>query len=208
MTTEAPVVSTDVQRRFATAMRACTPAMRKFIRALPKHGWRPYSASAALKMSDRTVGTWRRRPRFIAALEIAREMWDADLDTSTSRLIGEYAALAFSSVQDAVDPATGKVLPVHMLRGEVAAAVQETEVNDAGELVPVKWHPKKFALETLTRMRNIAPKRVEITGKDGAPLMPPQKLTKRDVARRLAFLLAAGLHAEAQPAKSAEPPTT
>lgn len=91
----------------------------------------------------------------------------------------------------------------------LGAAIQEIVIDtrtvgtgdDAYESRRVKFklHDKHKSLDMLAKYLRILTDRVEVTGKDGEPLV----LSDREVARRVAFALAAGMRAP-QPASFPE----
>jgi hypothetical protein len=189
METAAPL--RDVRREYVGAMRILTPKQRQWIRALPAHGFRRWSACYALKFSTRTLATWLKKASIQRALALQREVSELDHDTSLSRIVSEYAAMAFSNAKQFVGD-DGKLKTLDQLDSTEAAAVIEFELNPEGKAVPSKLHPKKPALDALVEIQRLGqPKRVEMTGKDGAPLMPelPSDL---EIARRMLFLLERG----------------
>jgi len=110
-------------------------------------------------------------------------------------VIQEYARIAF------FDPRRlfrddGSPIPIHELSEDVAASIAgldvvETEVNGAitNRTYKFKLEDKSKALDALAKYTGVTgPARVEITGKDGAPLIPDE-VPETEKARRVAYML-------------------
>lgn len=190
-------VERDVRLEFARAMDALTPLQRRFIRLLPECRFKKYSCAKRLGMSEGTVSKWMAQPAFTHALDLMREVEDIERDISRARIVAEYEAIAFANPQEACDE-KGKVMTLDKLPAHVAVTVQEIELMQNGKAKPKKFMQKRHALDALAELHNITrPQRLEVTGKDGTPLMPAQA-TDLEIARRVAFILARGMHAAQQ----------
>jgi hypothetical protein len=188
-------VPRDLPREYARALRKCTPTQRKWLRELQRNGFRPWKAAKAIGSGEGAVTRWRRMAHIQAVLGLMDEMATAEHLVTQSFIVGQYKAIAGSNLKD-FETESGEQIPLHQLPDEVAAAIAERTV-DANGRVKIKLHPKAPALDALANLKNLAPKRLEVTGKDGAPLMPEVQPNEVEIARRLAFLLSKGLAVEA-----------
>jgi phage terminase small subunit len=89
---------------------------------------------------------------------------------------------------------------------ETAAAIQGLDIEQRHSKAPdgttltemvsitkPRSYNKIAAIEQLNRMRNIGvPTKFEVTGKDGAPLIPDTSPSDAEIARRVLFLLTKG----------------
>lgn len=107
--------------------------------------------------------------------------------------------LAFSDIRQLFTE-SGGLVSVQNLDDDTAAALTSVKVTkrQSGEydedgnpiyedVVEYKLADKKGPLELLAKNLSLLTERMEHTGKDGEPLLPPE-----DIARRLAFLLQSG----------------
>lgn len=199
----------DLRKRFAAAMRALTPKQRLYVRALPTHAFKRRKCCVELGFSSATLHAWLRQPKFIKALELQNELYQAIVDVSNRRILEEYARLAFSDMRGAFNDDGTLKAPAEW-DDETAAAVQAVDTQERkeraadgdGEVASfelvrkVKFHDKRAALDALARMRGMLVDRHEVTGKDGAPIAAEPNAD--EIARRIAFLFAAGLHKQAE----------
>lgn len=195
----------DTHRQFTKAMRSLTTMQRQYIRDLPHHRFQRWGVARTKHgLSTNTIWKWLRKPVFLQALELQQQISETANDLSRGRLLNEIEAIGFSNAHEYVDEA-GRPLPIHKLSTRAAAAVMEWETGEDGQVYARKLQPKKDALATVERIHNLAPQRHEFTGKDGAPLMAPSDPV--DLARRVAYLLAAGAHAADSRATTTTPTT-
>ena len=75
------------------------------------------------------------------------------------------------------------------LSPEQTAAISEMSHNQKGA-VRIKLHDKKAALDSLAKHLGLFTDKLEVTGKDGAPLRPPLGDGLEKAARQVAFLMA------------------
>lgn len=110
---------------------------------------------------------------------------------SQDAVIAELGRIALANVRDLYDD-KGTLIPVDQLPEDVSAAIREIEVTIGGnELLAtkkIKLHDKLAALTTLAKHHGLLTEKVEMTGKDGAPLLP--EMSDAEAARRIAFVLA------------------
>ena len=185
----------DLPREYARALRQCTPTQRKWLRELLRNGFRDYRAAKTLGMSSGNVSKWKRNPAVMAVLQLMDDMATTEHLVTQSFVIGQYKAIAAANLKDLVDE-SGQPIPLHQLPDQVASALSERTV-EANGTVKVKFHPKSPALDALANLKSLTKTRLEVTGKDGAPLNPENTTSDREIARRLLFVLERG--AQAQP---------
>lgn len=189
MTTSAGV--THLRAELARALRACTPKQRVFLRELPKHNFQPYSLAAKLGWSLKTVWMYQRNPNVVRARELIDEIAVDDLDVTTRRVLTGYAAIEKADIRNAFKE-DGSAKQPHELDAETAYALSEVSYDSKGR-PRFKFFDKTRALERMGNYRKLDVQRHEVTGKDGAPLLPNQP-SEIEIARRVAFILARGLH--------------
>lgn len=101
-----------------------------------------------------------------------------EFQVTAVRVLQELAQVAFFNIQDALDPETGELLPLHKMSRAAAAAVSSFKIhsekvykiidddgNDEGEskerLLELKFHNKLVALELLAKhvgiLKEVAP---------------------------------------------------
>jgi phage terminase small subunit len=106
------------------------------------------------------------------------------LDISADRVLQEIARLAFSDVRAWFDE-HGRLLPIHELSADVAAALGSIEVQrektrvkstDTEEItveesvIKIKAWDKPRSLDMLAKHFGLLKDRIELTGKDGGPV--------------------------------------
>jgi phage terminase small subunit len=113
-------------------------------------------------------------------------------------VVREIAHIALFDPRALINPETGKYIPLHLLPRNVAAAVdsldmEETEFNDVSTVTRVKYKlsNKLKALQQLGEYLGLfnQTQRVEVTGKDGAPIQMEVQMSPTEIARRVAFVL-------------------
>lgn len=121
-------------------------------------------------------------------------------EVTVARITQEYARLAFADLRKAYDD-EGNLKNIKDLDDDTAAAIAGIDVEQrtlkvAGTDTAVVTRTKKLrlsdkraALDSLAKHFGMFTERVEVTGKDGAPL---QEMSMLETARRLAFILAQG----------------
>jgi phage terminase small subunit len=115
------------------------------------------------------------------AVQAAMKAREGRTEITQDRVLKEYAKLAF------LDPRrfyseTGRLIPIHELPAEVAAALSGMEVTtergngeDAGlsDVTKIKFADKKGALDSVARHLGMFKDKTEITGAGGGAFMPP-----------------------------------
>lgn len=182
------------RQRFVDAYVQCgvgTEAMR----SLGFKGTRP----------DIAASKWMALPDVRAAIAERTEQAITEAGVRTLRVLQEVVSIAQFNPKK-LRNAQGKLIPLHELPDEVAAAIASEEFNAAGKLVKYRTHPKNEANKLLLQYLKVLVERHEHTGKDGAPIETKDTGdSDLNTARRIAFLLANGLRASQAAAPAADP---
>lgn len=148
------------------------------------------------KMAEAVLG----RPKVMTAITRRRQAMTDRMLVTVENVTREYARLAFFDPRSLLTT-DGHPIPLHELSDEAAAGiagvdVQVTEVNGAISVKVLKYKltNKLPALEALGKSLGMFVERMELTGKDGAELIPEASINER--ARRVAFMLAQALRAK------------
>jgi phage terminase small subunit len=103
------------------------------------------------------------------------------------RVIQEYVKIAFAELRHVASWDRDGIVLIASDELDDAASAALAEVSQGQHGPKVKQHSKPAALDALVRILGMAVEKKEITGKDGAPLMPEH--TDRDVARVIYSIL-------------------
>lgn len=151
------------------------------------------------------------KPHVRKAIEIISAQRERRIAVTVENVVREYARIAFFDPRTLFDE-HGAPIPIHELDDAAAAAivgfeVDETEVNGAITQRKYKYKlaTKLPALEALGKSMGLFVERLELTGKDGAPLQV--EMSSNEKARRVAFLLANALQAQERGEIVDNPPT-
>lgn len=136
------------------------------------------AAAAGYKDPKQTSYQMFKNKHVLKALGEAIHKRNTEYDVTAANVLRELAAIAFFNPQDALDPKTGAMLPLHRMPRHVAAAVSRFKVQsekvfkivgDDGEeegetkeqLLDVRFHSKLTALEMLAKhvglLKEVAP---------------------------------------------------
>lgn len=154
-------------------------------------------------------------PRLLARVKELRAARQTLLDDRyialKERVIQEHVKIAFADIRNTVrwlgsliqeedNPDGGDVLVIKNIYSnavqlissdeiddDTAAAIAEVSQSPTGGL-KVKMHSKPAALDALVRILGMAVEKKELTGKDGAPLIP-ETPSNRDLARAIFAIL-------------------
>jgi hypothetical protein len=136
--------------------------------------------AAKPKVAKRIAYLWQQAAD-LAELAAARHLVKADL-------VAHANILDFFDIDEHGRPRLNLNKAEHALAG----AIQEISF-DANGYPKLKLHDAVGMLKFLIDRQSPAPRRVELTGKDGAPLIPEQQaMPEIEMAKRVAFLLATG----------------
>lgn len=134
-----------------------------------------YSANRADAMGHENL----RKPEISAAVQQSMHKREQRTEITQDRVLAEYAKLAFLDPRRFYD-SSGGLIPVPLLPADVAAALSSMEVSTArsdgedgptfADVTKIKFSDKKAALDSVARHLGMFKDRVELTGKDGAPL--------------------------------------
>lgn len=132
-----------------------------------------------------------RTPEVLQAIQARMRARAARVRIDQDAVIAELAKVALSNVRDLFD-INGNLKPLHELPEEVSAAIQSVEVvegkNEVLSTKKIRMYSKLDALKTMAQHHGLLTEKLEVTGKDGAPLVP--EMSEQEAARRVAFLLA------------------
>jgi phage terminase small subunit len=151
-------------------------------------------------------------PKVFARVKELRAARQALLDERyvalKERVIQEHVKIAFADIRSTVrwlgsliqeedNPEGGDVLVIKNIHSnavqlissdeiddDTAAAIAEVSQSPTGGL-KVKMHSKPAALDALVKILGMAVDKHEHTGKDGAPLLPENSASPRDLARAI-----------------------
>lgn len=174
-----------------TAQPALTPRQQRFVdeylvdlnatQAAIRAG---YSAKTAAEIGCENLS----KPQIAAALKAAKDARAAQTGVTAQRVVAELAKIGFADIRNIVrwggavplvDPESDEVRVVNGvalvdsmdLTADQAAAIAEVSQSKGGTL-RIKLHDKQAALVSLGRHLGIFTDKQEVTGKDGAPLVP------------------------------------
>lgn len=126
-----------------------------------------------------------RNPRVLAAIEERKKINSAKYAITADRILGEYAAIAFSNVLDytTTNHEGVRTIDLNELTREEGAAISEISVEEHEEIDPdtektytvrktkFKLHPKLPALEALAKYKKIpgiGTTKIDLTNSDGS----------------------------------------
>lgn len=129
---------------------------------------------------------------------------------NTHRLLDEYLRIAFFDPAELFDN-TGRPKPIQEINRDTRSAIVGLEVVDEfdgrgkdrqqiGTVKKYKVADKQKALDSLAKILGLMIERTEVTGKDGAELIP--QLSEDQLAQRIAFVLQRAAHKVDNPPKS------
>lgn len=174
----------DLRRERLKLRKKLTPKQRKYLRALRANSFQKWSTARALGFSENSVFKWLRQDDFKAALALEEELDELDSDLTRQQLIAAYKTLAFADIRRLYDE-SGNLLPPQDWPDDIAATIESVETVERKlfekdehvgfEYVrKVRRHNRKHALDFLAELKKVAaPKRFEVTGKDGMPIQGP-----------------------------------
>jgi phage terminase small subunit len=161
---------TAKQEEFATGIACGLSQADAYRRAYPK----------SLKWADATV--WKRASELAADGEVSGRVKEllknaaAANEVTVERIVKELARIAFGSKRNVMrwGPNGLKLKESDDLTDDDAALVAEVKetVTATGGTLSLKTHDKVKALELLGKHVGMFADKVELTGKDGAPLAP------------------------------------
>lgn len=119
----------------------------------------------------------------------------AELGVNVVRALREVTNIAFFNPKHMHGP-DGKVLPLHMIDDSVVSALSSVTCDTQGRPIKYRVHAKTESLKLILQYLNVLVERHEVTGENGGPIKT-QEISPLDKARRIAFLLDAGIRAKA-----------
>ena len=148
-----------------------------------------YSAKTAYSTGHENL----RKPEIATAVTEAQAGRAKRLEVTADRVIEEFAKLAFANIADYVAAGPDGLTHADLanMSPEQTAAIAEMSQTQKGA-VRIKLHDKKAALDSLAKHLGLFTDKLEVTGKDGAPLNDPEDTVL--AARKIAFLMALAEH--------------
>lgn len=181
---------TPKQRRFVEEYLVDLNATKAAIRA-------GYSAKTAEFQASRLL----RNVKVQEAIAERMKAREKRTEITQDRVLSELAKIAFGDKRALMEwgPRGVKLKDSATLTDEQAAQVSEVSesVTNAGGTMKLKTHDKVKALELLGKHLGMFKDQVELTGKDGKPLIPTRLEEMTD--EQLAAIAAAGSAAPSQP---------
>jgi hypothetical protein len=150
---EAAALIQERRRERLSALRACRPLERAFLRQLPKSRYSPYVAAKALGYSDSTIWKCMQRARVKRAMELFLRDALEEMGVSHASLVADLQTIKERCMQ--VEP------------------VRDKEGKEIGEFQFDAKHAIAAIKEIAALTRMAAPQRIELTGRDGESLAPP-----------------------------------
>jgi phage terminase small subunit len=180
------------------------PQQQKFVQAYMKAG-DGNATAAAIKAGYSKKTAYAQGSRLLKHVEVRKALEGPikkasdKLELTAERVLQELSRLAFFDIRKLVDN-TGRPKALSELDDDTAAAIVGLDVvnvgseqaGGVGEVLKFKIADKKGALDLSMRYLKLLTDKVEVTGKDGAPLDP----IGNEAARRIAFILSKGLRAQ------------
>ena len=138
-----------------------------------------YSKTMAITKAYQWVSNSKAKPHVYNAIITAIEKRSKRTEITQDRVLQEYAKLGFLDPRKFYDE-EGKLIPIHKLPGDVAAALTGMDVSstynkNSEELETtkkIKYADKKGALDSVAKHLVMFIERHEHTGKDGMELFP------------------------------------
>ncbi len=141
-----------------------------------------------------------------AAVAVGMAKRSRRVEITQDRVLFELACIGFANMQDFMEvTAEGEEVlkKVSALDRQHAAAIAEFTVDKDGK-GKLKLADKHASMVDIGRHLGMFPSNVQVTGKDGSPLIPKLNLEDRvELGRRLAFTLEEAAHNT--PAENTEP---
>jgi hypothetical protein len=151
------------------ARRACTRQERVWLRKMAESDLNAYAVGKELGYSTNTIWKFLRRERVQKVLGLQNRQIEQDLGISRAWLLMRHKRLADSDMSRFLNASGTPKLPSEWGPDD-SPTVQEYSFDGNGN-PKLKLHDKSKSLETLTKYaRLVAPDRLELTGKDGAPI--------------------------------------
>ena len=136
------------------------------------------------------------KPHIKEALNWLNSEYLRSIGATLTNIVTQMTHIGFLDPRRVVDSTTGVPIPLHLLDHATAAALEsvditQTEFNGASTITKTryKFNSKLKALQQLGEHLGLfnQTQKVEITGKDGAPIQ--MEMSQTEIARRIAFVL-------------------
>lgn len=141
-----------------------------------------YSKGTAATIASTWVSDPKKKPRVYKAIEEAMRKREHRTEVTQDRVLLELARIGFASIKDAFDE-NNNLKEIKDLDDDVAAAISSIEIEDLfdgrgadrthiGYTKKIKFWNKNDALNTIAKHLGMLKEKMELTGKDGNPLVP------------------------------------
>jgi len=141
-----------------------------------------YSKGTAATIASTWVSDPKKKPRVYKAIEEAMKKREHRTEVKQDRVLLELARIGFASIKDAFDE-NNNLKEIKDLDDDVAAAISSIEIEDLfdgrgadrthiGYTKKIKFWNKNDALNTIAKHLGMLKEKMELTGKDGNPLVP------------------------------------
>ena len=145
MANELQRTESDPRVERARILRRLTPGQRRYLRELPKDGWRMYVTAKRLGMSEGTVHKWRRDPDFVRAKELVEQ--------DSIDAIGINAAYVLESTREVVE----RCMQAEPVLDHEGNATGEWQFNSSGALKGLEMLGRHRRLWSDERAASAAP---------------------------------------------------
>jgi len=141
-----------------------------------------YSKGTAATIASTWVSDPKKKPRVYKAIEEAMKKREHRTEVKQDRVLLELSRIGFASIKDAFDE-NNNLKEIKDLDDDVAAAISSIEIEDLfdgrgadrthiGYTKKIKFWNKNDALNTIAKHLGMLKEKMELTGKDGNPLVP------------------------------------
>lgn len=154
------------RRELVQAFRRCNWRQRKYLRQVVEHDFK-YWAPQKSGVNPQCIKRWLALPQVRKALELLEECALDDIGVTARAVVAEYTKIAFADITELYDADGNLKRTSHWSKNARAAVREYTWTKDGPKVV---LHDKLGALHALADFVKLSAKRVELTGKDGAPL--------------------------------------
>jgi phage terminase small subunit len=168
---------TPIEEKFALAYVECGVAADAYMQTAERKCTRTNATVRACELM--------KRPAVKARIEEIRRTREQQLHDkfliTKERILQELARIGFADIRKAVKW-NGEVIPSEALDDDTAACIAEITQTQHG--MKVKLHDKMRALDAMCKHLGMFTEKVEVTGKDGNPLVP-ENASSREMARAI-----------------------
>lgn len=141
-----------------------------------------YSKGTAATIASTWVSDPKKKPRVYKAIEEAMRKREHRTEVTQDRVLLELARIGFASGKNIVDK-KDSIKSLHDMDDDTAAAIASIEIEEifagsgaerrrVGHKKKVRFWNKNDALNTIAKHLGMLKEKMELTGKDGNPLVP------------------------------------